>query len=168
MKTIKKFNILDIAISFTLIISISGYLFARAEKSPLNKIIEGKEKIHIEILIPDVFTASRDHGYFKVGEETAVTIRNKPYTRLSIIKVESKPKQVIIPAYNGSHKVIDDPTKPNVKDYFVTLSDTVFKTKDGYVSGGNKIKTGNQIELEGFNYRLSGKIIDISSVLGSK
>lgn len=158
MKKTKTINILDLLLLITILLSISGYLFAKANKTPLNKIIEGKEKIAIEILLPDVFTKN---DFIKVGKETAITIRNRPYTKLTIIRSESKQKQIVIPAYSGSYKTIVDPTKSNVKDYFITLSDFALITKDGYVIGGNKIKIGNQVELEGFNYRLTGKVINI-------
>lgn len=153
-----KSNLLDLLILLTIIFSITGYILARAEKTPLDKVIEGKEKIAIELLLPDVFSPNNP---FKVGEQSAITIRNRPYTKLTIIKLESKSKNIVIPTYSGSYKTIPDPTRTNVTDYFVTLTDEALKTTDGYVIGGNKIKIGNQIELEGFNYRLSGKVINI-------
>ena len=155
-----KLNFLDLLVIFTILFSITGYLLAKAEKTQLNKIIEGKENIAIEVLIPDVFSANAD--LFMVSDKSAITIRNRPYTKLKIIKTESNAKQAIIPTLSGSsYKTISDPTKSNVKDYTVTLSDEALTTADGYVIGGNKIKIGNQIELEGFNYRLSGKVINI-------
>ena len=163
MRNINKINLLDILLLITLAFSLGGFVLAKVEKSPLNKIIEGKEVVAIEVLLPDVHSIPND--YFKVGEKAAITIRNRPYTKLTIIKSQSKPKQTIIPNYrNSSYSVINDPTKVNVKDYFVTLKDMALKTNDGYVLGGNKIKVGNQIELEGFNYRLTGKVINVYSL----
>ena len=153
-------NFLDLLVIFTMLFSITGYLLAKAEKTQLNKIIEGKENIAIEVLIPDVFSANTD--LFMVNDKSAITIRNRPYTKLKIIKTELNTKQIIIPTLsNSSYKIISDPTKPNVKDYTVTLTDEALITGDGYVIGGNKIKIGNQVELEGFNYRLNGKVINI-------
>lgn len=157
--TNKKPNLLDLLIVLSLILSISGYICARAEKIPLNKIIQGKENIAIEVLIPDVF--SRLSNIFESAQESAITIRNRPYTKLKIIQTESKPKLIVVPTLSGSYKTINDPTRTSVKDYLITLSDIAIKTNDGYVIGGNKIKIGNQIELEGFNYRLNGKVTNI-------
>lgn len=154
-----KINFLDLLVLITLGLSICGYVFAKSDQTPLNKIIEGKETIAIEVLIPDVFSETND--YFKAGDKSAITIRNRPYTKLNIIKAESKPKLAIIPNGPGAFKTVTDPIKPNVKDYFVTLTDLALKTQDGYVIGGNKVKAGNQIELEGFNYRLTGKIVNV-------
>lgn len=158
-----KLNFLDLLIICTILFSITGYLLAKAEKTQLNKIIEGKESIAIEVLIPDVFSESTD--LFMIGDKSAITIRNRPYTKLKIIKTELTPKQAVIPVSSGSlYKIIPDPTKLNIKDYIVTLTDEALVTGDGYVIGGNKIKIGNQIELEGFNYRLNGKVINVVPV----
>ncbi len=153
-------NFLDLLLIFTILFSITGYLLAKAEKTQLNKIIQGKGNIAIEVLIPDIFSENTD--LFMVNDKSAITIRNRPYTKLKIIKIESSPKQVIIPALSSSsYKAITDPTKTNVKDYTVTLTDEALTTNDGYVIGGNKIKIGNQVELEGFNYRLNGRVINV-------
>lgn len=156
-------NLLDLFLILTVALSVTGFMLAKAEKTGLNNVIEGKEKIAIELLISDVNTGSKDKNedIFKIGDKTAITIRNRPYTKLDIIKVEHKPKILIIPDFHGSFKTPLDPTRTNIKDYTVTVSDTALKTFDGYVIGGNKIKIGNQIDLEGFNYRLSGKVINI-------
>ena len=155
-----KLNFLDLLLIFTILFSITGYLLAKAEKTQLNKIIAGKENIAIEILIPEVFSENTD--LFMIGDKSAITIRNRPYTKLKIIKSELNSKQAIVPMLSStSYKTILDPTKTNIKDYIVTLTDEALVTNDGYVIGGNKIKIGNQIELEGFNYRLNGKVINI-------
>ena len=163
MKAKLKLNLLDLLLLLTLVFSITSYIFAKAEKSSITKIIEGKGEIAIEVILPDIYSTDQKSlsDFFKVGKKTGITIRNRPYTKLTIIKSESKPKMTVIPGLSGSHKVIEDPTKTNIKDYFITLTDIALKTSDGYVIGGNKIKTGNPIEIEGFNYRLNGKVTNI-------
>ncbi|MBK7836875.1 MAG: DUF4330 family protein [Candidatus Obscuribacter sp.] len=44
----------------------------------------------------------------------------------------------------------------------MTVQDESEQTDDGYVIRGNKIKVGNQIELESFKYRVQGVVVDIS------
>ncbi len=135
--------------------------------SSINKVISGKEKIAIEVLLPDVYLINKDalNDSLKIGKKSGITIRNRPYDKLEIIKLENRQKQTIIPSYSGNYKAVTDITRSNVYDFFVTLTDIALKTKDGYVVGGNKIKIGNQIELEGFNYRLNGKVINIYPLL---
>lgn len=158
-----KINLLDLLLILTVVLSITGYTLAQAQKLPVNKLIQNKEKIAIEIFVPDIFTNNNDE-IFKVKEKTALTIRNRPYTKLTILKIESKPKLITLTNNIGTYKTIVDPTKVNFKDYYITLTDTALKTSDAYVIGGNKIKIGNQVELEGFNYRVSGKVINVYSL----
>ncbi|HEY9714881.1 MAG TPA: DUF4330 family protein, partial [Chroococcales cyanobacterium] len=55
----------------------------------------------------------------------------------------------------------NDPANAIAHDFLVTVVDEAERTADGYVIRGNKIKLGNQIELEGFKYRVQGVVADI-------
>ena len=46
-------------------------------------------------------------------------------------------------------------------DAVVTITDTAKITKDGAVVGGNKIKMGLPVTLEGNNYKFNGTISDV-------
>ena len=61
--------------------------------------------------------------------------------------------------------VVTDPAHPWQFDFVVTLEDTVKFTNEGeYVVGGNKLKVGLPIVLEGKDYRFNGVISSILSV----
>ena len=57
--------------------------------------------------------------------------------------------------------VVEDPSQANMYDLVVTLSDTAKITKDGAVVGGNKIKMGLPITLEGKDYKFNGTVSDL-------
>lgn len=154
-----KLNILDLGIILTIVFSVTGFMLAKAEKTSLDNVINGKEKIFIEVQVTDVPIRSED--YLKVGESSAITIRNRPYTKLKIYDLKKRHKKRIITKADGSFNVVDDPLRQGFYDLFITLEDTAIVSNDGYVIGGNKVKIGNIIELEGFTYRLKGKISDI-------
>ena len=59
---------------------------------------------------------------------------------------------------------LPDPANSIAHDFYVTLTDEADQTKDGYVIRGNKIKIGNSVELEGFNYRIQGVVVDIKPI----
>lgn len=162
MKTKLKVNLIDLLLLLTIVLSTTGFLTAKTEKNSLNKIITGKQKIAIKVYVSDV--PLKKKPLFQVKDKVFITIRNKPYTKLEIIKVEERPILALSFDRTGTYKAIPDPTKLDFTDYLVTISDTALKTKDGYVVEGSKIKIGNQIELEGFDFRFNGKIIDILSL----
>ena len=56
---------------------------------------------------------------------------------------------------------IRDRSQANVYDLVVTLSDVAKITKDGAVVGGNKIKMGLPITLEGKDYKFNGTVSDL-------
>lgn len=154
-----KVNIINIVIILTIILSVLGFLITKAGKSPISKVVLSKEDIGIEVLISDVHSKEKD--LFNVGEKTFLTIRNKPYAELKIINIEERNKLALAYDRTGTYKAIPDPTKLNVFDYVLTLTDVAIKTKDGYVIGTDKIKIGNKVDLEGFNYKFSGQIVNI-------
>ena len=58
--------------------------------------------------------------------------------------------------------LVNDDTAPYQYDYLVTVVDSAKITKDGdAVVGGNKVKIGLPITLEGAKYKLNGVISNI-------
>ena len=88
-------------------------------------------------------------------------------TSLKILEVNFQPKKIAIPTTKNKkgYKIITDPALPWQFDFVVTLEDTVKVTHDGeYVVGGNKLKVGLPIILEGTDYRFGGVITSIKSL----
>ena len=57
--------------------------------------------------------------------------------------------------------VVEDVSQADMFDIVVTLTDTAKITKDGAVVGGNKIKMGLPITLEGEDYKFGGTVSDL-------
>ena len=57
--------------------------------------------------------------------------------------------------------IVDDVAQNSLYDIVVTLTDTAKITKDGAVVGGNKIKMGLPITLEGGNYKFNGTVSNV-------
>ena len=67
-----------------------------------------------------------------------------------------------MPTVNNNYQVVDDLSSPFSYDFLVTVEDDAKITKDGAVVGGNKIKIGLPVTLEGVDYRLNGVVSNIS------
>src|SRR5574344_342414 len=82
---------------------------------------------------------------------------------LQIIDVAYQSKKAMIPSNStkSPYMLVEDVTQPYQYDFVVTLIDEAKITKDGPVVGGNKIKIGLPIVLEGFNYRIGGTISNV-------
>jgi len=157
-------NFVDCAALALTMLCALGFLTARSGHAGVNKIIEGTHKVAIEVYISSLKT--RDVDLFKVGEKSAITIRNQPVEPpMTIVAVKSLPKEIAFLSNDGKKTVVlPDAANPTARDFYVTLSDEADQTKDGYVIRGNKIKIGNQVELEGFKYRAQGVVVEIKAM----
>jgi len=124
--------------------------------------VENEGKVTYEIFFKNVLITGDEklHNPFKVGDETFVTIRNEPHAKLKIVDVKYDRKVTMIPTGNSAKPYIiaEDMENPCAFDFVVKVEDTAKFTKDGVVSGGNKIKVGLPITLESAEYRLNGVI----------
>ena len=102
----------------------------------------------------------------KVGDKTFISIRNVPYSDLDIVDVKADRRKIVLPSMNSKKVVIvvEDEAQPDLYDVVVTLTDTAKITKDGAVVGGNKIKLGLPITLEGADYKFTGSVSDIKVI----
>jgi len=157
----KRLNPLDFSFLVVALIALIGFGLARAGHAGVNKVIQGVSKVAIDVYFVGLKT--EDTELFKVGDKAAITIRNQPVQPpMTITDVKHCQKQVSFLSPDGK-KVLafPDPTQPLAHDFTVTVVDEAEVTADGYVLRGNKIKVGNQIELEGFKYRVQGVVVDI-------
>lgn len=152
-------------VDFTVVALISaaalGFVLAKAGHAGVNEKITGTPRVAIDVYITGLKT--KDLDLFKVGDPTSITIRNQPVKPpMKITRVEHTPKQVAFLSPDGKKAIaFADPANPIAHDFTVTVEETSERTNDGYVISGNKIKVGNQIELEEFKYRVQGVVVDI-------
>lgn len=158
-----KYNrLVDIIIVLGILLAIGvGVLTIKHYRETASKQIEATSQINFKVYLRGV-TLSSDVVPIKKDETTFISIRNVPYTDLKIIDVHSTPKMVTVSSgVSQGYTVVPDATQPNTYDITVTVTDTAKITKDGAVVGGNKIKIGLPITLEGKTYKLTGTVSDI-------
>lgn len=140
---------------------LAGALTFFGKRATSSAQIEASTKVDIEVYFRNVVITS-NNSPFEEGDETFITIRNVPYTKLKIVNVNYDRKKVILPTERNNYQVVDDLTSPFNYDFLVTVEDDAKITKDGAVVGGNKIKIGLPVTLEGVDYRLNGIVSNIS------
>ncbi len=156
-----KFNAVDIIIILGVIAAlIVGILTTKHFRQTADKQIEATSPISFQVVLRGV-TVTGEEFPIKKDDKTFITIRNVPYTELNVADVKSEPRKVVIPSFKEQYIVIKDPTQPSVFDAVVTITDTAKITKDGAVVGGNKIKMGLPVTLEGEKYKFNGTISDV-------
>lgn len=157
----KKLNLLDKIIIVALILGITGFTAVKiGEHQTAGNVIEKRAPIEFDATFTgQPITANKP--LFKIGDSAFITIRNVPYTELKITNFDFTPWKVAVYDTTKNVFAIDDPSKQNLYNVNVTLKDNAIITEDGPVIGGNKIKIGLPITIEGFKYRLSGVVSDV-------
>ena len=159
----KKLNIVDIIIVLGVIIALAvGVMTAKHFRQTADKQIEATSPITFQVFLRGV-TVTGDEFPIKSNDKTFITIRNVPYTELNVVKVSSESRKTALPSQKAKEQyiLIQDPAQPAIYDAVITISDTAKITKDGAVVGGNKIKMGLPVTLEGESYKFNGTISDV-------
>lgn len=160
----RKFSILDAIVLALILLGIAGFMLVKSGKHQTSsQVIEKKSQIEFDAAFMAQAVTSSDE-IFKVGDDAFITLRNVPYTKLSIVKVKKNRWLTTVYDDNKGAMAVEDPSRPNLFTYVVTLKDNALITKDGAVIGGNKIKIGLPIVVEGFKYRLKGVVSDVRIV----
>lgn len=160
--SLKRFKPVDLIIIAGVIIALAvGFFTYKNFRQTASKQIEATSKISFQVYIRGV-TLTGGGIPLRANETTFISIRNVPYTDLNILDVKADRKKIVLPILNSKKvMVVEDPSQANVYDLVVTLSDTAKITKDGAVVGGNKIKMGLPITLEGKDYKFNGTVSDL-------
>ncbi len=159
----KKLNIVDIIIVLGVIIALAvGIMTAKHFRQTADKQIEATSPITFQVFLRGV-TVTGEEFPIKSNDKTFITIRNVPYTELNVVKVSSESRKTALPSQKAKEQyiLIQDPAQPSIYDAVITISDTAKITKDGAVVGGNKIKMGLPVTLEGESYKFNGTISDV-------
>ncbi len=160
IKNLKPLDYIIIVAIFAVL--LIGLLVVKGKNKFSKSPVEATQKVAFQVMLRSV-SITDNIMPFRVGEEAFITIRNVPYTKLQIIDSKFSPKKAMIPTGNPKHPYIvaEDISLPYQYDMIITLIDEAKITKDGAVVGGNKIKIGLPIVLEGFNYRIGGTISNV-------
>ena len=159
-------NLLDALIVSGVMVGVIGVAAVKGGYSSVNKIVEKQGPAEIDLMIRANIT---DLGMFKAGEKAFVTIRNQPYDKVAIVKVSAKRSEIAVPINDGKgFRITTDPTMPYSSEVILTLRSDGMQTEDGIIWGGQKMKVGVPVDVEGFKYRLRGSVLDVRMVEEAK
>lgn len=163
-----KFKTVDFIIIIGVILAlIVGFFTYKNFRQTASKQIEATSQISFDVFIRGI-TYTGENLPIAAGDTTFISIRNVPYSDLKITSVKAEKRKVVLPRITtakGDLKktvlVVEDPAQANLYDIQVSLTDTAKITKDGAVVGGNKIKIGLPITLEGKDYKFNGTVSNL-------
>ena len=155
----KKLSFVDFIIVIGVIIALFvGVFTAKHFRQTADKQIEATSPITFQVFLRGV-TVTGEEFPIASNSKTFISIRNVPYTELDVINVNCQPRKTFAPMSKSI--LVPDPAQPAIYDAIVTVKDVAKITKDGAVVGGNKIKMGLPVTLEGQKYKFNGTISDV-------
>lgn len=163
----KKVGLIDVIVTIAVILALAVGLFTYMHfRQTADKQIQDNAKIAFQVYLRGV-TITSGANPIRVGDETFISIRNVPYTKLQIIDSRIDTKKVVMPNPNKkpAFVAIDDYSQMFMYDILVTVQDMAKITKDGAVIGGNKIKIGMPITLEGIDYKFNGTVSNVQMLV---
>lgn len=165
IEILKKIRPVDFIIIAGIILAlIVGFFTYTNFRQTADKQIEATSRIVFQVFVRGV-TLTGDKIPMDKGEKTFISIRNVPYSDLNIIDVQADKRKIILPTFNSKKVVVvEDVSQANTYDIIVTLEDMAKITKDGAVVGGNKIKMGLPITLEGEDYKFTGIVSNLQII----
>lgn len=159
-KIFKKVSAVDVIIILSVVVALLvGYLTFTKVRQTSAKQIVSTSPVEFHVFVRGLSYTGVEFPV-KRGEKTFITIRNVPYTELEVKDVMFGLRQVGIMTNQG-YKAVNDPAFPNLYDLVVVVRDEAKVTKDGPVVGGNKLKTGLPITIEGATYKFNGTVSDV-------
>ena len=157
----KKFSWVDIAIIAAIIAALTiGFVTFKNFRRTAGKQIVATQDIVFQVFLRSITLTTDGENPIKAGDETFITIRNVPYSNVKVLESIMDTKKTVV-ATKNQPVIVDDYSQIGLYDIVVTLTDKAEITKDGAVVGGNKIKIGLPITLEGEAYKLNGIVSNI-------
>lgn len=160
-----RFNILDLAAALVILGVITGiFIFpGTSGKGTIAQV--PSEPIEVDVIVKGLSVLNPDGliQQFKTDKKTSLVIRNQPAGDFEVIRVKELPRNILVPQPDGSVKVQPDPRPENAysQDMILTLGAKAEISETGAVVGGQKVKIGTLIELEGDNYNFNSSVIDV-------
>lgn len=155
---LKKFDYIIIGI-VTIIAFLLSFTFFSKHKIAKTPVI-AENTVVFQVFFRGI-TLTTPENPFKSMDESFITIRNIPHKKITVLDAHAMPRMTIVTDAKGRTTMTQDASAPFLFDCLVTVFDDAKITEDGAVLGGNKLKIGLPIILEGKNYRFGGTVSDI-------
>jgi hypothetical protein len=159
-----KFSLLDLGAALVILLTIIGIFVVPGTTGKSTIAQVSKQPIEVDVIVRGLSVLNPDTliQQFNTEKKTNIVIRNQPAGEAEIRNVKPLSRNVLVPQPDGTVKVLPDPRTENYsQDMIMTLGGQAEVTESGAVIGGQKVKIGTLIELEGDNYNFNTSVIDV-------
>lgn len=156
-----KFSILDVGAAIVILLVVFG-IFLFPGKSGSVAQMGARQPVEVDVVVKGL-NASDPRSFMKAGSKTNIIVRKQPSGTATLSAVKYLPRTVAVPQPDGSLKVQNDP-RPELglmTDMLLTLSSDAQVVDGTPVLGGEKVKVGTLLEIDGPTYNFGTSVIAI-------
>lgn len=160
-----RLSILDIGAVLVALAVMIGIFVVPGDSGSVAQVGATLKPVEVDVMVRGLTVADPQAlvATFEQEGTTDIIIRNQSFGSVDVKSVTELPRTVATPQPDGSLKAIADP-RPEMDytiDMLVTLAGNAQITNDSAVFGGNKVKIGTQIEIEGLTYRFNTTVVGV-------
>ena len=160
-----KLSILDVGAALVILLVVVGIFFFPGTSGSIAQVGAPTKTVEVNVLVRGLNVGNPQELFqqgLKAGGKSNIIIRNQPHGEIEIKSVRQLPRTTLVPQPDGSVKELPDSRADQfAMDMLLTLGGKAQITDTGPVVGNSKLKIGDQIELEGFNYDFKASVIGI-------
>lgn len=156
-----KISVLDLGALAVVLVAIAAvFLFPNNPSAgvPLPGTSNTIQPVEVDMIVRGISTKTPD--VFKEGVKANVIIRNQPYGKVEVIKVEDVTRRVPVVFPDGTLERVDGEDEYRA-DIVFTLAGKARITNDSIILGNTPVKIGVPLEIETFDYLLRGSVMGV-------
>ncbi len=163
-RVLGKVSVLDVGAIAVLVMAALAFFWVPAKGGASLAQLAGatEQPVEFDVMVRGL-TVLKPEALLKVGDRPSLMVRNQPRGQVEVKAVQALVPRIPVPTLDGKVTVVPDPRLAElyVRDFAVTLAATATVTQDGLVLGGDKIKIGVPVDLEGPRYQIRGSVMDV-------
>lgn len=156
-----KLSILDLGAALVILLVIFGiFIYPGASGSVAQ--IGSRQPVEVDVVVRGLLATS-PKDFVKPGSKVNILVRKQPSGSATLKEVKYLPRTVATPQPDGSLKALNDP-RPELlltTDMMLTLASDVQVVEGTPVLGGEKVKVGTTIDLDGPQFNFGSSVVAI-------
>jgi hypothetical protein len=160
-----KFSILDLGAALIILLVGIGIFVVPGTTGSSSIAQAPTQPIEVDVIVRGLSVKNPESfvDEFRQLQKTNVVIRNQPAGAVEVKNVNPLPRNILVTQPDGSVKYMPDPRPESAysQDMILTLGGNAQVNETGAVLGGQKVKIGTLIELEGKDYNFNTSVIDV-------
>lgn len=156
-----KFSLLDVGAAIVILMVIFGiFLFPGTSGSVAQ--MGSRQSVEVDVVVRGL-SAAEPRSFIKAGNKTNILVRKQPSGSATLKEIKFLPRTVATPQPDGSLKAIPDP-RPELAlttDMMLTLTSDAQVVEGTPVLGGEKVKVGTTLELDGPTYNFASSVVAV-------